>query len=400
MRVVVSLEERFDRTPDGAVWTRGPFTHKFWTRYLEVFDHACVVARVRDVLHSAADAVRADGPRVSFAALPCYTGPWEYALRLWDVRRAARGALKVGDAVILRVGSQIATCIEAALRPQRYPYALEVVGDPYDVFAPGAVEHPLRPFFRWWFPRQLRQQCRRACAVAYVTAGSLKRRYAPRDGTLQTHYSSVDLPHEAFVKMPRPGASSGPEFRLIFVGSLAQLYKAPDVLIDAVARCVAKGLDLRLALVGDGRHRPELEARVRRLGLAGRVRFVGHLPAGEAVRHEMDKADLFVLPSRTEGLPRAMVEAMARGMPCVGSTAGGIPELLPEEDLVPPGDAEALACRIREVVSDPSRLVKMSARNFGKANEYRDEVLRRRRTEFYRYVRGMTERWIAEHGIC
>lgn len=87
---------------------------------------------------------------------------------------------------------------------------------------------------------------------------------------------------------------------------------------------------------------------------------------------------------------------IARSLPCIGSTVGGIPELLPSEDLVPPGDAVALASKIREVVTDPERMTRMSARNLETAKEYRDEVLREQRNEFYRYVREMTEVWLKQ----
>ena len=86
-----------------------------------------------------------------------------------------------------------------------------------------------------------------------------------------------------------------------------------------------EGLDLELTVVGDGRYQAELEARAAQLGLGQRVRFLGRLPAGEAVRAEMKRADVFILPSRQEGLPRAMVEAMALGLPCLGSTVGASP---------------------------------------------------------------------------
>jgi glycosyltransferase involved in cell wall biosynthesis len=178
---------------------------------------------------------------------------------------------------------------------------------------------------------------------------------------------------------------------VITVGTMAQLYKAQDVLIDAVAACVGAGVDLRLVLVGDGRHRPELEARAAALQLRERVQFAGSLPAGAQVRRVLDDADLFVLPSHQEGLPRAMVEAMARGVPCIGSTVGGIPELLPEEDLVPPGDAVVLAARIRDVLADPARLVRMSARNLEIARGYREELLHEKRIEFYDHLRRETE---------
>jgi glycosyltransferase involved in cell wall biosynthesis len=272
------------------------------------------------------------------------------------------------------------------------------VGDPYDVFAPGSVRHALRPFFRRWFHRQLRRQCVNACAVAYVTEHTLQRRYPPAPGAFSTHYSSIELPDAALVAAPRSPQPQQRRFTLIIVGTLAQLYKAPDVLIDAVGVCVREGLDLQLVLVGDGKHRRELETQASALGLDGRVRFLGQLPAGEFVRAQLDQADLFVLPSHQEGLPRAMIEAMARALPCIGSTAGGIPELLPPEDMVPPGDVTALARKIREVVTNLERMIRMSARNLEKAQEYRDEVLNKRRTAFYRYVRERTEAWLETQG--
>jgi glycosyltransferase involved in cell wall biosynthesis len=398
MNLIVTAECRFDRTPDGVVWTREGYTHSFWKRYLAVFDRVRVMARVRQVPSVPPDWKRADGARVSFAAVPYYIGPWQYLRRSRQVQRTVRSAVGANDAVIMRVGSQIADCLVRLLRRTDHPYGLEVVGDPYDTFAPGAMKHPLRPFFRWLFTHQLRGQCAGACAAAYVTEHTLQRRYPPAPGVFSTHYSSVDLPDAAFVSVPRPPAKGMRTFNLIMVGTLAQLYKAPDVLIDAVSTGVREGLDLQLVLVGDGKHRSELEARAVARGLKDRACFQGRLPAGEAVRAQLDQADLFVLPSRQEGLPRAMIEAMARALPCIGSTAGGIPELLPSEDMVPPGDVAALARRIREVVSDPERMARMSTRNLEKAGKYSDKVLRERRIAFYRCVRKRAEAWLKSQG--
>jgi glycosyltransferase involved in cell wall biosynthesis len=398
MNCLVVTEQRFHATPDGAVWTESPFARRFWDRYLDVFGGVVVLARVRRVGEVPAGWARADGEGVAFADVPSYVGPVAYLRRARAVRSAAVAALRRADAVILRVGSQLAAVLEPSLRRSRKPYGVEVIGDPYDVFAPGAVVHPLRPFFRWWFPRQLRRQCAGACAASYVTERMLQRRYPPHPSAFATHYSSIDLPAVALAPGPRPAGAGGGPARLISVGTLEQLYKAPDVLIDAVAACASRGVDLEVGLVGDGRFRPALQERARGLGIGDRVRFLGHLPPGEAVRAALDSADLFVLPSKQEGLPRAMIEAMARGLPCIGSTVGGIPELLPPEDLVPPGDAGALAAKIAGVLADPARMAAMSARNLDRARGYRDDVLRARRVAFYRHVREETEAWAA--GRC
>jgi len=103
---------------------------------------------------------------------------------------------------------------------------------------------------------------------------------------------------------------------------------------------------------------------------------------------------MFVLPSRVEGLPRAMIEAMARALPCIGSSVGGIPELLAPEDIVPPGDIKALADKIREVLSTPGRLEKMSARNLEHARQYSEDALRINRNRLYRHLKEITTNWL------
>ena len=75
MNVVVTVEQRFDSTPDGKVWTQTSFPYSFWTRYLEVFEGVRVVARVRAVPSVPSDWKRADGEGVSFIAVPYYIGP-------------------------------------------------------------------------------------------------------------------------------------------------------------------------------------------------------------------------------------------------------------------------------------------------------------------------------------
>ena len=326
MRVSVVLEHRFIRTPDRNVWTDGPFSHSFFARYLTTFDGVSVVARVREADTPNANWRRTGGEGVSFSSVPYYVGPGQYLMRAPQVRSRARQAVGRWEAVILRVPSQLAICVASALRSTNQPYGVEVVGDPHDAFSPRASLHPLRGLFRWRHCRRLKQQCAGACAPETFTAT----------------YSSVELPEEFLAAQPRDLCVGKRSFHLVSVGSLDHLYKAPDVLIDALSECVQQGWDLKLTLVGGGRYQTALERRAGDLSLANRVCFLGQLPSRDAVRSELDRADLFVLPSRQEGLPRAMIEAMARGLPCMGSRVGGIPELLDRTDLVGANDVGGL----------------------------------------------------------
>jgi len=242
--------------------------------------------------------------------------------------------------------------------------------------------------------------CREATAVAYVTETTLQRRYPTR--AWSTSYSSIDLDAEAFMSDERvvqrwgslarsnEGMAAEP-WRLIAVGSLAQPYKGHDVLIDAVALCRARGLALELTIVGDGRYRSSLEARAIARGLAACVRFAGQVGAGSAVRNLLDQAHVFVLASRAEGLPRALLEAMARGLPCIASRVGGVVELLSEDRLVPPGDVRALGDAIARLCGAPSDFLAIGRHNQGVARRYAVEVLRARRIDLYRRLRAAAE---------
>jgi len=395
MRVVVTSEQRFHRTPGGAVWTPAQFPFAFWARYLDVFDSVRVVGRVLDVASVPSGWQRVDGDAVEVFPLPHYIGPWQYLRRARAVKRAAALSVSSSDAVILRVSSVVSGLVRRSLRGARRPYGVEVVNDPKLVFGATSMNAPFRPYLQWSSVRSLRDQCLHACAASYVTERTLQKSYPCPNFSIGV--SDVQLTDADFVDSPRSVEDGERTRTLITVGSLELRYKAVDVLIDALGACIREGLGLRLVVVGDGRHRAELEARVQSLGLDRLVVFARQVPTRNTLRDLLDTADLFVLPSRVEGLPRAMIEAMARGLPCIGSTVGGIPELLCDEDIVPPDDVGRLANAICEVIQSPSRMTSMSARNLEKAAHYREENLRRRRNEFFRHVRLKTDAWTENH---
>jgi len=405
MRVLVALEQHFMRDPEGHVYPAPPGVegYGFWQRYLEVFEEVVVLARVRMVSRELPGASRADGPCLTFCDLPDYLGPWQYVRHLPKMRRRVWGAVRNADAFILRGPGAISHLAWREIRKRRAPFAVQVVGDPWDALSPGTTRSILRPMVRRLMTREVRLICQEACAVSYVTREALQRRYPPGPGAWATALSDIDLRDglidpdrlEARISRIRSqgfGSQCGEtRWRVGFAGMLNSFYKAPDVLLRAVATCLKGGLRLDLAFVGDGRCKPEVERLAARLGLTGFVRFLGALPSGEPVRAFLDEVDLFVLPSRAEGLPRAMIEAMARGCPCIGSTVGGIPELLPPEDMVTPGDAEALTQKIVEVLSDPQRMERMARRNWETAKQYLPEIHSERLREFCRKVRALAE---------
>lgn len=392
MRVCVTLEHRFDRTPDGSVWTSSNHSYAELSRYLGVFDEVRILARVRDVPQPPEAGHRADGSGVAFWPVPHYLGFEQFCLRIAGVRRAAAAGIGPEDAVILKAPSTLSSLVSFSLRKQRRPFAVQLIGDPWDLYSKGSVRHPLRPLFRQCFTRLTRSQCAQACAVSYVTE-RLSERYPAHPAAFQTSVSDVLIAERFFAADARRAPRHAP-LRIVTVGSLEHLCKGTDVLIEALSLCVNRGVDACLVIVGDGKYRREFTALAARRGVGKRVEFMGAIPAGEKIFAELDRSDLFVLPSRSEGLPRAMVEAMARAVPCIGSAVGGIPELLSDEDLASPGDAAALADKIVEVAHSAARMEQMSQRCLLRARDFAGTSLAPRNREFFSAVYEATRRWV------
>jgi glycosyltransferase involved in cell wall biosynthesis len=147
------------------------------------------------------------------------------------------------------------------------------------------------------------------------------------------------------------------------VGSVGCLAARKDyrTLLDALALLDRRGRSFRAVLVGEGKERSALERHTQELGLSGRVRFLGERPDVERLLPGMD---VFVLSSREEGIPNALLEAMAAARPAVATAVGGTPEVLEDGKtgwLVPPGDPTALAAALEAALSDRAEAARRGA---------------------------------------
>jgi len=139
----------------------------------------------------------------------------------------------------------------------------------------------------------------------------------------------------------------------IILGSVANFYKTKglDVLIDAISQLNTDLLTkIHLAIIGEGKERILLEKKILEYELGPKVTLIGNLPDAAAY---LKAFDVFILPSRKEGFPFVLLEAMQAGLPIIASKVGGIPEGLEDGGLqVPPEDAKALADGITALFSD------------------------------------------------
>jgi len=178
----------------------------------------------------------------------------------------------------------------------------------------------------------------------------------------------------------RPEPAGGPPL-VLGVGRL----KAPKdfgTLVHAMALLPTDSCRLRVA--GDGPERTALSEEIQALGLAGTVELLGDR---DDVAELLRRSHVFVLSSRSEGMPMSVLEAMATGVPVVASAVGGLPELVVEEEtglLVEPGDEKALAGAIASLLDDPELRRKLGSAGHARARDLFDlEHWRREHIELY-----------------
>jgi glycosyltransferase involved in cell wall biosynthesis len=202
--------------------------------------------------------------------------------------------------------------------------------------------------------RQLRALARgvdRYLAVSRDIARELVERLGWPEEKIEVVYNAVDVGRVEVSAPPglREQLGGGETRPLVLTPARLDAQKGHDVLFEAIARVP----DAVFVLAGEGPERERLEALAARLGIAGRVRFLGRR---DDVPQLLAACDVFALPSLYEGSSLAVLEAMAAGAPIVSSAIGGTDELIDDGRsglLVAPGDPEALAQALRRVLGDP-----------------------------------------------
>ena len=262
-------------------------------------------------------------------------------------RRCATGEVAMVHINVAPRGSTFRKmAFSAVARVFSVPVLVHLHGSGYDRFfekCPSPGQALIRRFFN------------RAERVAVL--GEHWRRFASADlGVPAEKLFTVEngVPEPASVALPNNG-----EAHLVFAGQLGSR-KGVDVLLDSLAMLDADTPNWRATLAGGGDAGP-FQRQAEAAGIAHKVTLPGWL-GEEDVGRLMSSADIFVLPSRAENQPIAILEAMARGLPVVSTTVGAIPEQV--EDgvsglLAPPGEYRPLAIALARLISRPSERVTM-----------------------------------------
>jgi glycosyltransferase involved in cell wall biosynthesis len=359
----------------------------FGKRYLDVFSEVEIIGRLFQVEDESARPVEGDGVR--FFALPGRHGALGFAKNLLYALKIAFKKSVKNESYILRIPGTIPSIFFFVLLFKKIPFSVEVAADPYDSYSKKSLNgHAFSSVIQTLFVFLVKYQCKKAEASVYVTEKALQSKYPPGNPAKSFSFTSLDLKESSFVLKPRDiGSFKLNEPRIVLVGNMQGSMKGHDVLIHALSIVRKRGVLATLTIIGFGSNQKELELLCLKLGVSESIHFLGKMESGQPIFDVLRNADLFVLPSRQEGLPRAMIESMSQALPAIGTRVGGTPELLDSIAIVESDQPVLLADKIIEFISSPELMVAQSKRNLENSFKYSGDTIRKRRNSFLKALR-------------
>lgn len=370
---------------DGSSYYSDKLPYSVWLRYLLHFSKVTVFARSSSALLDKDNTPISSGPGVVFEVASYGGSKFSFFRAISRQDTKLRKLIASHDVLVIRLPSELGLMAARIALQLKKPYVVEVVGCAwaslwyYGTYLAKAYA-PVQ-FLR------MRRAVRRAAFASYVTQNFLQRRYPSATGSQTVAISNVELaapdPAVGLSRLGRITKREGP-FVLGLVGSFTAKHKGVHIAIEALALATAFP-DCQLRILGSGK--PALYQDIaQRLGVGDRVFFDGVRSSGAGVFEWLDGVDLYLQPSLTEGVPRALIEAMSRGCPSLASAVGGIPELLPAASLVPPGDAKYLARSLMRYIPNREWQGEQALANIAKAKLYTKDKLDSRRASFFASV--------------
>lgn len=378
-RVLFAHDGPLEIGPDGV--PRGVhYTNSLIDRYLALGDSVSFLMRTRMVSAKRAEQYTPlSRPEFQYFEAPDIKGPVKIIVHGQALKKCIEEHVSEHDVFVVRLPSAIGRRVYHQAISQGKPVLVEFVACPWDAHWNHSFLGKLSAPYYFVKNRALLRQ---AAYVQYVTSEFLQRRY-PTNG-LATACSDVQIQAASLSVIKRrlrriSTLTASSRLILTTVAAVDVKYKDQATVLRALAHLGEKGKRLHYRIIGQGN--PERLKRLSSdLGLESQVEFVGAVPHSQ-IMHWLDDSDLYIQPSRQEGLPRALIEAMSRGCLAFGSTAGGIPELLPKDHIFSKGGHMELADFMSKV--SPEKLREDARRNFKVSAHYDAGLLTQKRRDFY-----------------
>ena len=377
MKIVFTSEEVVDICPGGQFCSRNLPQHIKKYSYFGAVSCACYSQTVESSLYSVCDKDKAE--YLFFHKEN--TLKTMMAFRNSNKEKMER-TVKEADLLIAHVPSRLSRYAIKVARKNNIPYFIVVVGCPWDSLFNydwrGRLMAPIA---------YLKQRIITAKApfALYVTKEFLQKRYPCKGITENASNVCINQASEEILVKRLAKISKYKKGDLLKIATSASVdvrYKGQQYVIEAIKILNSQyNMNLHYYIIGGG-DQGYLRSVVRKNELDNQVHFVGALKPSEVI-DKLDEMDLYIQPSKQEGLPRALIEAMSRALPSFGSSIAGIPELLPSSCLFRKGNIGDIVQVIINAFNVDSSLQEMAKTNFMTSKDYTQDVINARRQAFF-----------------
>ena len=320
---------------------------------------------------------------IHVVSVPNFKSPKLYFTEKKKAEVIVKEQIEKSDIVVLRTQSSIAQMALKYISNLDKPYIIESVGCSWDSYwNHGLLGKMVAPYMYI----KTRHAIAGADYVYYVTTEFLQKRYPTRGKTVCCSNVVLDQLEDSTLEKRRKKIGQFDPKKKLVLGTAAALdtrYKGQEYVILALKELTEAGYNVEYRLAGGmtgAKPNSFLEDLAAECGVLDRVVFCGSLASNQMADY-YDSIDIYVQPSKQEGLPRAVIEAMSRGCPVIGTNIAGIPELVQKPFLFNKGSKDALIKSLEIILK--SDLQKIAAQNFDKAREYERDKLRHKREQFY-----------------
>ena len=372
------------KSKDGKIYSQN-FDYNVWERYLSVFDSLIVTTRMRYDDSNEQKIIKnlklSSGRNVIFMPVTSYQKKIDIILNRKKIIDQIRKALQNSEYAIIRLPSIIGYIAYSEAKKLNKPFLVEVVGCTWDAYWNYSLLGKLVALPSYLY---MRYAVKNAKYVIYVTNKFLQRRY-PTKG-IYTNCSNVFIKeiNENILKKRLNKINDLNNKNKVILGTAAAVnvkYKGQQYVIRALGELKKRGVtNYEYQLVGEG-NQSYLKSLAKKYNVGDQVKFLGQKRHDE-VFNWMDSIDIYVQPSKQEGLPRALIEAMSRALPSIGANTAGIPELLDKRFIFSnKRDNYKEICNLL-LNFDKEKLIDQAKRNFKESKKYKSDVIEKKRKEF------------------
>jgi glycosyltransferase involved in cell wall biosynthesis len=363
---------------EGILYSTGGLNKKVINRYIKIFNNFSLGTRSNSDRDIDKLSVIGSSEIIKFVPIPNLA-----TLNIRNYRTAIRiiqEEIIKNNVIIVRLPSIIGFVATYYAKSKGKILITELVGCPWDSYSNYSLKGYViaGPFYLL-----TKYFIRNSTNVLYVTKNFLQKKYPTKaQNIIDCSDVELEVAKEVLKIRLKKNKSIDNPLILGMIGSLEAPYKGFDTALKAISKLETESSrQIILEIVGGG-NPATVEKLIAKLGLGNNVAIKGSLPYPDGIFNWLDNVDIFLQPSRVEGLPRALVEAMSRGCACIGSEVGGIPELIPTGFLIKKNDSNKLAELILKLKDEKTRK-EHSILCFNKAIEYDKSILDKKRNEFY-----------------